>query len=102
MSRTTKVIGHERKGRRVRTHTRHLYSTAKGRRESEREFRERYGSRGGRDRKGYRYIYGATVGKVRREQAAKGTRSHREIVRAHRAHSRKGRRYRVRRSVRYI
>lgn len=49
----------------------HLYSTPEGRRRSEAEFKARYGSSGGRSRKGYRYIYGATVGKVKREQLAR-------------------------------
>lgn len=49
----------------------HLYSTPEGRRRSEAEFKRRYGQAGGRSRKGYRYIYGATVGKVRREQLAR-------------------------------
>lgn len=48
----------------------HLYRTPEGRKRSLAEFKKRYGESGGRSRKGYRYIYGATVGKVRREQAA--------------------------------
>jgi hypothetical protein len=93
------------RGRRVNVRSgrrRHLYSNRRDRAYEEREFEERYGASGGRNRKGGRYIYGAVVGKVRREQAAAGTRSHREVIPAHWSHSRTGRRERVRRQVRYI
>lgn len=63
-----KVAHDHRAGRRCAAC--HLYSTPEGRRRSEGEFKRRYGTRGGRNRKGYRYIYGATVGKVHREQLA--------------------------------
>ena len=53
----------------------HLYRTPEGRRRSLRQFKRRYGAKGGRSRKGYRYIYGATVGKVARERRAKRGRS---------------------------
>lgn len=48
-----------------RAHIRHLYSVPSQRPAELREFIDRYGKRRGT------YIYGATVGKVRREQAAK-------------------------------
>jgi len=96
MTRTVRVKSHSRRGRRVRSHIRHLYSTKKGRAASRAAFTRRYGARKGR------YVYGAVVGKVRREQAAAGTRPHRETIRAHTSRSRRGRRFRVRRSVRYI
>jgi hypothetical protein len=86
-------------GRRVnvrRGRRRHLYSNKRDRAYERREFTVGYGGRKGR------YVYGAVVGKVRREQAAAGTRPHREVVRAHRSRSRRGRGFRVRRSVRYI
>jgi hypothetical protein len=81
---------------------RHLYSNRRDRAIERREFTERYGETGGTSGKGGRYIYGAVVGKVRREQAAVGTRPHREVIPAHWSHSRTGKRERVRRQVRYI
>jgi hypothetical protein len=81
---------------------RHLYSNKRDRIAAERAFTRRYGKSGGRKGKGGRYVYGAVVGKVRREQVAAGTRSSREVIRAHTSRSRKGKRFRVRRSVRYI
>lgn len=68
MKRTTRVR-RSRNGR--RSHIRHLYRGRRNREAMERRFREEYGARGGRDRRGGAYIYGATVGKVRREQLAK-------------------------------
>ena len=53
-----------------RGHLRHLYSNPAQRAANERAFVRRYGQRGGRDRRGGAYIFGATVGKVRREQRA--------------------------------
>ena len=64
MARSVRVRGHTRNGRRVRGHIRHLYSNPADRRAVEAEFERRYGARRGR------YIYGATVGKVRRERVA--------------------------------
>jgi hypothetical protein len=94
------------RGRRVnvrsRKRRRHLYTNKRDRAYERREFTERYGKTGGRTGKGGAYIYGAVVGKVRREQAAAGTRPRREVIPAHYAHSRRGRRFRVRRQVRYI
>ena len=88
------------RGRRVRVRSRkrekHLYTNPAERAVVRRTFTEEYGPVKGR------YVYGAVVGKVRREQAAAGTRSHREVIRAHKSHSRKGKVERVRRSVRYI
>lgn len=75
---------------------RHLYSNKKDRAIERREFTEEYGPVKGR------YVYGAVVGKVRREQAAAGSRPHREVIKAHAGRSARGRRFRVRRSVRYI
>jgi hypothetical protein len=93
-------------GRRVnvrsRRRRRHLYSNKRDRAYEEAQFTRRYGKTGGRKGKGGRYVYGAVVGKVRREQAAAGSRSHREVIPAHYSHSRRGRRFRVKRQVRYI
>jgi hypothetical protein len=72
MARSVRVRGHLRSGRRVRGHVRHLYSNPADRRAAEAEFERRYGARRGR------YIYGATVGQVRRERAALRARRRRE------------------------
>jgi hypothetical protein len=95
------------RGRRVnvrRRKARHLYSNKKDRAALRREFTERYGAEGERSTTGEsgREIYGAVVGKVRREQVAAGTRSSRETIPAHWSRSRKGKRFRVKKSVRYI
>lgn len=88
MAKTTRVKGYRRRGHSVRPHLRHLYSNPAQRRAAQRQFAQRYGERG-------TYVYGATVGKIRRYQAAEGRRAPRERVRAHSA--RRGRtRYRVR------
>jgi hypothetical protein len=92
---TWKTIG----GRRVNVRSkkkRHLYSNRADRAIERREFTEEYGPE-----KGPR-VYGAVVGKVRREQAEAGTRPHREVIKAHTERTRSGRRVRVRESVRYI
>lgn len=70
MPRTVRVRRHRRKGRRVRSYRRHLYSNKKDRAIERREFTERYGPEKGR------YVYGATVGKVRREKRASRRRRH--------------------------
>lgn len=51
-----------------RAHVRHIYSNPKQREENLAEFEERYGERKGRR------VFGATVGKIRRQQASKGGR----------------------------
>ncbi len=62
----------------------HLYSNPAERKKNLRSFEERYGAAKGKR------VYGAVVGKVRREQAAAGTRSRVERVGAHRSTSRTG------------
>lgn len=50
---------------------RHLYKGRGTPARERREFERRYGRRGGRRHRGGDYIYGAVVGKVRRERAAR-------------------------------
>lgn len=54
----------------MRAREKHLYR-GEGGKEEKREFEERYGKHGGRNHKGGDEIYGATVGKVKRERMAK-------------------------------
>lgn len=68
----------------ARKASRHLYTNVRQRRANLRSFKHRYGAKRGAA------IYGAVVGKVRREQAAEGTRKRKVWVSAHRSHSRLG------------
>jgi len=72
-----RVKAHRRNGRPVREHVRHLYKGGPSVRERElEEFERRYPGRGAE-------VYGATINKVRREQAAKRGGKLRERVRGH-------------------
>ncbi len=79
----TNVRSHRRRYRghtaHVRPHTRHLYTNPRQRRQNIRAFEARYGARG-------KEVFGAVVGKVRREQVAAGRRSPIERIRGHTAH----------------
>lgn len=83
------VRAHPRRGTRgVRRHPRrsggHLYTH--GAQASQlRAFQKRYGKRKGA------LVYGAVIGKVRREQFEAGTRGREEWVSPHKSHSRTGR-----------
>ena len=89
---TSNVRGHVRRYRGhtrvVHSHLRHLYTNRRERAQNLRSFKARYGKRGPE-------VFGAVVGKVRREQVAAGKRSNREWVAPHTSHSRTGRREHV-------
>lgn len=76
--------------------SRKLYPKSPEERERVREtFERRYGPTGGRTGKGGDYIYGATIAKVREEQAENGTRGREEWIRPHEAVSDEGTRFHV-------
>lgn len=68
----------------------HLYTNPTERKANLREFEERYGSEKGRR------VFGAVVGKVRREQVREGRRGPVERIRTHVSHTRYGKREHVR------
>ncbi len=74
-----------------------LYRGPGTRSKEARAFGRRYGKRGGRARKGGAYVYGAVIGKVKREQAAKRGGVLIEEVKRHTSHSKKGKPFIVRR-----
>lgn len=76
--------------RRAEGRREHLYTNPRERRANLREFEERYGTEKGRR------VFGAVVGKVRREQFREGRRGRFETVRQHESHTRYGKREHVR------
>jgi len=90
MNMVWKTIGGKRVNIR-RGRKRQLYTNPQDRSIERREFTERYGKKKGR------YVYGAVVGKTRREQFEAGTRGRYETVKRHASRSRTGKRETVRR-----
>jgi hypothetical protein len=68
----------------------HLYTNPSQRAENLRDFERRYGAKKGRR------VFGAVVGKVRREQIHEGRRGHIERISPHYSTSRRGKRFYVR------